>query len=171
MSQQNETALAAEVEQRRARLTALSVENEELRKETQKKFREKYADRFKDLNVGAALSGHPAQHVAVVGGAKYFLRSPMRQVLHNVEQFCAKPVDTDKNNLGPVSPEEALLLAWLVCVGFESSPAKDLTATPLGDKLVLIRKLPDVLLQKLAEECHYIQAYLNVCLEMDLGNS
>lgn len=161
-----EETLVKQIDERKKRIAALSKEAETLRNDAAEAFRTKYAERFADLDVLKALAGQPTNHVLKVFGGHYYLAPPARRITHQVEKFCLNAGDA-----GPVQPEEALLLAWLTAVGGEGLQPKPLYLMPVNERLELIRSLPENLLTKFADECQYIQSYLNVCLEKELGNS
>lgn len=162
-----ESRLDERIKNLTTRIVALQDESEARRLEMSRAYRERYSKRFADLDIKKALAGYEAYHDAKVFGAVYRLQPPNQALMLEVDRFGAKP---DPADLGPVSAAERMVLGWLAGVGAEGE-IRPLRATGLADRLRMIRKLPEQLLAKLADECGAIDSYLNVVLELELGNS
>lgn len=157
---EREEQLARLIEEKQRRLLALSEESDAIRRETASKFRAKFAERYKDLDIVQALSGYPAAHVVRVFDGAYHLQPPSQGDTAEL----SKTLSSER-----LTGEESILVLWLVAVG-GGGEVRKLAGMPAADRLKLIRKLPETLVLKLAEECANLQAYLNVCLEQELGN-
>lgn len=146
-------------------------------REKTEKARQAYLDsnasRYSDVDPVRALTGAPVLHSIVVAkAAAYRVRPPVGKTSHAVDRFVQEAGD-----LGPVTQEEAILLAWLCEVqllardGGEDQPAQDLTRADLPSRLSLLRQLPSMLQSKIADECIGLQTWLSVYLDTHLGNS
>jgi len=149
------------------RIVSLQDEAEKRRIDMSKAYRERLQARFSDLDVSKALSGYEAFHDAIVLGSVYRLRAPKQAQSLEVDKFSASPVPA---TLGPISATERMLLSWLIGVGVVGE-VRTLLEHGLPARLEMIRKLPEALLVKLADECSSIETYLNVVLELELGKS
>jgi hypothetical protein len=158
-------ALEDRITQLTKRLLALQDEAEQRRIEMSKAFRDQHAKRFPKLDVAKALGGYPAGHDATICGAVYLLRPPSQGHALAAEKFGAKPEPAD---LAPVTPNERILIAWLAGVG-NGNEMRELQNLPERDRLLLIRRLPQPVLAKLADECASIETYLSISLELELG--
>ncbi len=168
--QTEEARLQKLIEERTKRVMALTEDAESVRKDVAASYRKKFETRFKDLDIIQALAGFPAAHTVTVFGVGYVLTPPSQGTVHAAEKFAANPV-FEQNNFGPLRAEELTLMGWLTAVRADSGQETKLTDKAYHERLTGIRRLPEVLLSRLAEECVNIQTYLNVCLEAELGNS
>jgi hypothetical protein len=163
-----------------AKLEALTEAAHEKRKEMRVAFREAHAKRFGDINPKHALIGAKCEHkIGIADVAAFFVRPPVGAVTHAVDTFIATPTypdpaDATKSlNMGPVSEAERMHLCWLIGVHLLADPnqkRQEIDGLPVWKRLQVIRSLPDDLTRRLAEEAALLQSYLNVTLEIELGN-
>lgn len=163
----DERRLTARIDELTKRILSLQDESEARRLEMSQAFRDRFSKRYADLDVEKALSGYPAHHDVVVFGGVYRLRPPKQDVVLAIDRFCASPEATP---LAPISAAERVLLSWFAGVGTKAE-MRDISISSLSDRLSMIRKLPEQLMAKLADECSSIDSYLSVVLELELGNS
>jgi hypothetical protein len=168
------TAQLAATEQQ---LQALSDKAVAARKDLRNKWREANAKRFEDLDYKAALIGQPTEHTVVIGGAtKFFLRPPTGAILHEVDKFITDPTvplpgdPTKSASLGPVVEVERILMTWLVASQMAGGPRQEILRLPPPHRLQAVRCLSEALAVRLAEECGVLRDWLNVVLEIELGN-
>ncbi len=160
-----------------AQIEALQEKATDKRKELREHFRVAHDKRFADVDYKRALVGAKTEHaITVKGVVSFFIRPPTAAVTHAIDKFITEPVDaTDgtKPNMGPVSEAESLVLAWVIGVHLLADPnAKRQEIEPLGcaQRLRMARGLPADLIRRVAEECNLMQSWLNVVLEIELGN-
>lgn len=156
------------------KLAALSEAAAEKRREVQTAYRGKHAKRFADIDPAKALSGMPSIHTVKVFDVSYALRVPNGDRQRNALMFCNDPTTKGKDDVvidhGPVAAHERILLAWLDSFTMKDQK-RDLAAVQPAMRLEIIRKMPPVLAGQLAGECDMLETYLNVVLELELGNS
>jgi hypothetical protein len=144
------------------------------RKEMRSLYRTAHAERFKDFDVKKALIGGKSIHTLTIPEqVSFFLRPPSSQTRRAVEAFVPPPAKKDAPAQQLPVAYETTLLCWLCGVHLLADPAAkgmDLEALPLASKLERIRSLPELLLQRVAEECEVLETWLKICLEIDLGN-
>ena len=146
------------------RIAALSEDNADAMNRGRLAFREKHAATFADVEVKKALVGWPVQHrVTIKDVFSLCIQPPKAKDMRAVEAL--DPSLT-------LRPHETMLLAWVVSLDTSAmgGPVVDLSATPLPKKLDYLRTLPELVLARLAETCADLNTYLNICLEIDLGN-
>lgn len=177
------TAIAEEV----AKLALLDEKLEALQDAAREKrqalrlaYRDAHAAHFADVDPKRALVGAKCEHaISVAGAVAFFVRPPSAAALHTIDKFIADPVAPDEADqtksldLGPVTEAERTMLAWVVGVHLLADPnAKRQELEPLAParRLKALRGLPDNLLRRVAEECVLLQSWLNVVLEIELGN-
>ena len=141
------------------------------RKAMRQRYSEMHAERFKDLDYKLALIGAKVDHVVSCKGlADFYIRPPSGTTTHAVDAFIASAGD-----LGPITVAERQLLCWLTALQIThasagTAPKQDLSNLAPKDKVTKLRALPEDLLHRLADECLELQRWLNVVLEIDLGN-
>jgi hypothetical protein len=145
------------------RITMLSADADELRREARDAYRKRFDAKYGRFDVTKALAGLPATHAIVISGMHYVVKLPSQSVIVSVDK-----VLNEAKDLGPFSPSERILLSWLVAVGVEGD-TKELPQNP-KDKLTIIRNIPSVLLEKLADEALNLESYVQVVLEQELKN-
>lgn len=149
------------------RLAGLSLEADAKALGARQAYRDRYATRFTAYDWKKALLGASVEHAFVVETATYHLRLPSAGVTRGIQRL----LGADFKELHPITEEDAVVLGWLVGVSMADKPRVDLSKLDLKDKLASIRQLPDLLLRRLADECQTLQAWLNVQLELNAGNS
>ncbi len=174
-------SLEAQLARYEAQIAVLTDDAAEKRKEAQAAFRDKHAKSFSDINVSNALTGAQTSHVFPIGKAKYTLRPPSGEVARQVQNFVVNPITKTKvdgkdseEDLGPLNQFEALALKWLSAVSLEvegqTAQVRKLDDLDLPKRLKLIRSLNELVIAAIADRARNLEAYLNVCLELDLGN-
>lgn len=144
------------------RILSLQEEADQRRRDMVRAFRDRYAAKFKDFDAKRALAGYTVEHEISVFGASYVVSPPMQADISDVD------IGIQKEGL-QVTPSERILLCWLDAVGVKPDLAR-LSDRPLKERLALIRKLPEQMILKLAEECSALDTYLGAVLEIELGN-
>ena len=170
-------AAQAQLAKYEAQISALSQESADKRRKAQEAFRTKYAEMFKDVNVAAALSGAPAKHQFTIGYATYTVTPPTGELGRLVHSFTMSPLAKDKDgkeeDVGPVTPAEMYLLKWLSSAALNKdgqTANRQFDNVSVAQKIKLARSLNETVMQHIAERCKNLETYLNVCLELDLGN-
>ncbi len=163
-----------------AQIDALGNAARDKRKELRMAFREAHTQRFADVDYKRALVGAKSEHaITLPGVVSLFVRPPTAGTTHGVDKFISEPVVVDTTdatkslNLGPVTDAERMLMAWLVGVHLLADPSakrQDVDGLPPGKRLQMLRGLPEDLLRRVAEEAALLQSWLNVVLEIELGN-
>lgn len=163
-----------------AKIEELGDKAKEKRQVMRHEFRAAHEARFSDIDYKRALVGAKCEHaVTVKDVVTFFIRSPSAATVYAVDKFIGEPVLPDEAdrtkgvNMGPVSEAERIMLAWLVGVHLMADPTakrQDMEALPPAHRLRAIRGLPENLLRRVADECMLLQSYLNVVLEIELGN-
>jgi len=162
--QLDEKQLDELIAERTERLVSLTAQSDQLRKDLALAYRDRFAPRYANFDVARSLAGYPVTHSVVIFGAAYAIQPPSQSAMHAAAAVARKGGATS------ITQAEEVLLAWLVSVGAEGGEMRPLNPENLEDKLPLIRKMPELVVTKLAEECANLQTYLNVCLEHELGN-
>jgi hypothetical protein len=155
--------LESQISATKQRITMLSAEADELRKEARDSYRKRFDAKYGSFDVTKALAGLPATHSIVISGMHYVVKLPSQATIVSVDKSL-----NEAKELGPFSPAERILLAWLVAVGVENHTQE--LPTDAKDKLGLIRKIPSVLVEKLADEALNLESYVQVVLEQELKN-
>jgi hypothetical protein len=155
--------LESQISTTKQRITLLSQEADDLRREAREAYRAKFEKKYATFDVARALAGLNVSHAIVALGQHYVIQLPSQAVVTNVDKSLS-----EAKELGPFSASERILLAWLVGVGVENH-IQSLPAEP-KDKLGLIRKIPAVLLDKIADEAISLESYVQVVLEQELKN-
>lgn len=155
--------LESQIATTKQRITLLSMEADSIRKEAREAYRAKFDKKFGNFDVARALAGLNVTHPIIVLGQHYVIQLPQQSYVTEVDK-----VLSEAKTLGPFSPSERILLAWLVGVGVEGHIQA--LPTDIKDKLTLIRKLPAVLLDKIADEALNLESYVQVVLEQELKN-
>jgi hypothetical protein len=174
---QEEAALTAQITKHEAQVAALTATMQDKRRAAQEAYRDANAKTFDDVDVTLALTGATVRHAVTIGKAAYIIAPPKGEFSRAVNAFVLDPVDTStdkKVDLGPVIPEEAVLLKWLVEVELDQGGQKhkrSLLTLPLPVRLRLIRDSLELVMNKVAMRCISFESFLNVCLELDLGKS
>lgn len=174
-------SLEAQIQRYEAQIAVLTDDAAEKRKEAQEAFRAKHAKSFSDINVNNALTGAATVHTFPIGKAKYSIRPPSGEVSRQVQNFMLSPIIKRKvdgkeveDDIGPLSPVEVFALKWLVSVSLEveGQPAqvRKLEDLAIPKRLELLRSLNEIALNHIADRAHNLESYLNVCLELELGN-
>ncbi len=170
-----------------ARLAHLDVQIEELgdkakekRRALRETFRKANEPRFADVDFKRALVGAKAEHaITIKGVVSFFVRAPNAATTHAVDRFISEPVivdDADRTksiNVGPIAEAERTLMAWVVGVHLladASAKRQDIEALSPAQRLRMVRGLPEDLIRRVAEECSMMRDWLNVTLEIELGN-
>jgi hypothetical protein len=163
-----------------AQIEALSDAARDKRGTLRTAFREAHSRRFADVDYKRALVGAKSEHaVTIPGVVSLFIRPPTAGVTHAVDKFISEPtvpdaVDATKAiNMGPVSEAERMLLAWLVGVHLladAGAKRQEVEGLAPGRRLQMLRGLPEDLIRRVAEEAGLLQSWLNVTLEIELGN-
>lgn len=159
-------------------IEALQDTAKEKRRDLREAFRTSHEKRFADVDYKRALVGAKTEHaVTVKDVVSFFVRPPTAATIHTIDKFVAAPMDvTDPKNptdVGPISEAEHMVLAWVIGVHLLADPsAKRQEIEPLGcsQRLRMARGLPADLIRRVAEECNLMQSWLNVVLEIELGN-
>ena len=174
--QKESTALEQQIEGLEQKVAALSETAAEKRREAQNAFRAKNAKRFVDVDAAKALAGLPAVHVVNVMGVGYHLKVPNGEQIRKVNAFAMDPIhregsgrDAKSTDLGPVSPGERILLAYLSGVSVPNQPVKDIGNLPEAARLKTIRVLASAVAAMLAAECETLDTYLTVVLELEMS--
>jgi hypothetical protein len=152
----------------RAHIESQSEEIEQLRTASRSQFRKINEKRFADVDYRKALVGAPVAHEFRVAGATYSLALPTAAAQHAVQAFA---LDDQSRPLRPITPVELQLLASLTKVALGAAAANDLSRAPMVDKLTMMRQLPAIVLNRLADEAQTLETWLSVVLEDELGNS
>jgi hypothetical protein len=155
-------------------ISVLSDEVEDKRIAAREAFVAMHAPRFADLDAKIALTGGRVEHaIAIKDTATYFVSVPSSARVQVVETFIMNATGTAalKEKFGLITNSEALLLQWLVGVQLGTNPRIDLSKLPVEDKLSRLRDLPAFLVNRLADECGSLQAWLNMLLETMMGKS
>ncbi|MFA6132492.1 MAG: hypothetical protein WC869_00595 [Phycisphaerae bacterium] len=163
-----------------AQIEALGEAAQDKRRKLREEYRAAHEKRFSDVDYKRALVGAKNEHaVTVKGVVSFFIRAPNAATTHAVDKFIAEPVlqdETDKTKgtpMGPVTEAERMLMAWVVAVHLLADPSakrQDIEQLSPGHRLRMVRGLPESLIQRVAEECSLLQSWLNVVLEIELGN-
>jgi hypothetical protein len=141
------------------------------RKAMRQRYSEMHAERFKDMDYKLALIGAKVDHVVSFKGvADFYIRPPSGAISHAVDAFIGTA-----GELGPITNAERILLCWLTGLQIThtsagNTPKQELSGLAPKDKVAKLRALPEDLLHRLANECVELQQWLNVVLEIDLGN-
>lgn len=146
------------------RIAALSEDNAEAMTKGRLAFREKHAPTFADVDVKKVLVGFPVQHrVTIKDVFAVNIQPPTAKQMRAVEALDLALA---------VRPHEAALLAWATEIDTTAMGGQkvNIGSLELTKKLEYLRTLPDMVLARLAEVCVDLNTYLNVCLEIDLGN-
>jgi len=161
-------------------IEALGEAAREKRKELRQTFREAHAARFADVDYKRALVGAKSEHaVTVKGVVSFFIRAPNAATTHAVDKFISEPLLVDEAdrtksvNMGPVGESERMLLGWVTAVHLLADPnakRQEVEGLNVSHRLRMIRGLPEDLIRRVAEECGLLQSWLNVVLEIELGN-
>ena len=171
--------LVAQIAGLTAKVEALSDDAAAKRRELRAAFRQAHEYRFNDLDAKRALIGAKTEHaITIAGTVSFFIRPPAMSTVHAVDAFIATPVLTDTDptkavNMGPISEVERTLLGWVTGVQLLADPnsiRQDLQALSIGNRLKALRSLPEALLTRVADEASLLQNWLNVVLEIELGN-
>lgn len=167
------TALDSQIE-------ALGEKAQEKRRELRTAFREANNARFADVDYRRALIGAKTEHsIAIKEVVAFFVRPPSSAVTHAVDKFISEPTVPDAAdvtkaiNLGPVSEAERALLGWMTAVHLLADPTgkrQEVDQLPPGRRLQMLRGLPEDLIRRVAEEAALMRDWLNVVLEIELGN-
>lgn len=161
-----ETELLEQKSKLELRVSALSAEVDALRKDMQLAFRKKYEPRFSDINYKHALIGGRVKHTIKISDiAEYYVTLPSGKTWSEVAAFRKTAAD--------LTEAEYTLLAFLVgaTMTAANAPTQDFSTYPLDKKLEVIRSMSTLMVQVVADECASLQAWLNVVLELELGNS
>lgn len=163
-----------------AQIEALGEAAREKRRDLRSRYRAAHEKRFIDVDYKRALVGAKNEHaVTVAGVVSFFIRAPNAATVHGVDKFIAEPVITDEadrtkgTNMGPVSEAERMMLGWVVGVHLladANAKRQEVEALSVGHRLRMVRGLPEDLIRRVAEECSLMQSWLNVVLEIELGN-
>lgn len=171
----------ADVERLNQQILALSDEYDTRLKQRRELYKKKFDERFKDVNVKAALVGASARYAQLFSGASYFFEMPTGDWNAQISAFLNNPRSTEKVKDGdiereintdwaPIQPEEVVLMKMLT--GFQAPGAQETAfkgKTPY-QRLRAIRGWPIALIGALADRAATFESYLNCCLELDLGN-
>lgn len=181
--QERDTALAeltAKCLNLDAQIEALQETAQAKRQELRERFRAAHDKRFADVDYKRALVGAKTEHaVTVKTVVSFFVRAPNAATTHAVDKFISEPVapdDTDRTkgtNMGPISEAERMLLGWVIGVHLLADPnakRQEIEALAPYQRLRMVRGLPEDLIRRVAEECQLMQSWLNVVLEIELGN-
>lgn len=176
----NLAELTAKLTHLDTQIEALSDAAKEKRRSLREAYRASHEKRFADVDYKRALVGAKAEHaITVKGVVAFFIRAPNAATTHAVDKFISEPVITDDVdrtkaiNMGPVSEAERMLLAWVVGVHLladASAKRQEIEALAPALRLRMVRGLPEDLIRRVAEECSLMQSWLNVVLEIELGN-
>lgn len=163
-----------------AKVEALGEQAQEKRRELRETFREAHVKRFGDIDPKRALIGAKTEHeLAIKDVVSFYLRPPTAATTHAVDKFIgepnvADPADSTKSlSLGPVGEAERMLMAWLVGVHLRAdvtAKRQEVDGLSPGRRLQMLRGLPEDLIRRVAEEAGLLQSWLNVVLEIELGN-
>jgi hypothetical protein len=163
-----------------AQIEALGEAAQEKRKTLREKYREAHASRFADIDYKRALVGAKCEHaVTVKGVVAFFIRAPNAATTHAVDKFISEPLLPDPSDrtksvsMGPVGEAERMLMGWVIAVHLLADPAakrQEVEALSEAHRLKMIRGLPEDLIRRVAEEASLLQSWLNVVLEIELGN-
>jgi len=177
---QEAASLEAQLERYTQQIAVLNDAVSQKRREAQEAYRKRYADTYKDVDVPKALTGAATRHTFAIGLATYAVVPPSGEAARNVLSFVNEPTARVRQadgtyvatDLGPVSLAEVYVLKWLVELGMTGSgQARKMDGMPIPDRLRHIRQMPEQTINHIAERCKTLETYLNVCLELDLGNS
>jgi hypothetical protein len=164
------------------RIAVLTNQNADKRKAVHQGFLDKNQERFKDIDLGSAILGLGGEHVMKIRELAFHLGIPSGETQRQINAFALEPTaimnqlgGAVKVNLGPVEQHEIYLLQFIrkfqpPVVQGKVMPIRDLTNTPIPNRLEMLRSLPLPLLHKVAEECDAFNAYVNIFLERELGN-
>lgn len=152
----------------------LGEESEAARRRVRVAYRDLHAVKFSDFDAKAALVGAIAFHTVTVGAAKFRIVPPSAGGQRAVEAYAgslaAKAADPKAVAVPPIMGYEGVLLAWLYAVQLDGHPEQKLADQPLDARLAQLRRLPDIMVSKLASECQTLESWLSATLEIDLGN-
>ena len=163
-----------------AKIEALGEKAQEKRQELREAFRDTHTKRFGDIDPKRALIGAKTEHVMELKDVvAFYLKPPTAATTHAIDKFIGEPVVTDAAdatksiNMGPVSEVERVLMAWLTGVHLkadQNAKRQDIDTLPPGRRLQMLRGLPEDLIRRVAEEADLLRSWLNVTLEIELGN-
>lgn len=163
-----------------AKIEALGEQAQEKRRELRETFRESHVRRFADIDPKRALIGAKTEHeLAIKEVVSFYLRPPTAATTHAVDKFISEPnvqdpADSTKTvHMGPIGEAERMLMAWLVGVHLKAdvnAKRQEVDGLPPGRRLQMLRGLPEDLIRRVAEEAGLLQSWLNVVLEIELGN-
>lgn len=163
-----------------AKIEALGEQAQEKRRELRETFRTAHVKRFADIDPKRALIGAKTEHeLSIKDVVSFYLRPPTAATTHAVDKFISEPMVADPSdatksiNLGPVGEAERMLMAWLVGVHLRAdtnAKRQEVDGLPPGRRLQMLRGLPEDLIRRVAEEAGLLQSWLNVVLEIELGN-
>lgn len=165
-----ESALRMDIELYNTKILALTEEIAEKDRLMKERFRAKYAAKFENVNYKSALTGAKVKHpVKFSDAAIYFVCLPTGRAVAAVDAFVRNPVQNDRK-IDPPTRAESMVLQSLVSAQLTGQPERPIEGD-IPTKLAMLRELPAVLVDRLAEECATLQSWLNCVLELELGNS
>lgn len=167
------SAATSQLERLNNQILDLSDEIDKTAYKRRTMFREKHKPKFEKLDTRAALLGGAVRWPVKLYDVLYFLEIPKGGISSEVMKFTQHPVVTegdDVRDFAPIMPYEDILLRMLTGVQAPGAHERTLSGRPIVDRLRFIRELPEVLLNSLANQGLILQNYLDICLELDLGN-
>lgn len=162
------TDLEAQIDLINQRIAALEPARDLAQQNMRDAYKAKHAPKYQDLDVVKALAGAAVDHAFTAKGvATFYLRPPSKaHVASLLSLSSANPpilIDTT----------EQLLLTWVVGVHLLAQPGTtrvDLASLPAEKRLSMLRNLPELILNRVADEADALNTYLKVVLESELGN-
>lgn len=152
------------------RLAAMSAENDEKATAARTRYRDKLAGRYSEFDWKRAMAGAPAEYTFKVPGiASYYLRPPSGAKLHTIRALASSKAEKDAPLL-PMTEDEFTVVAWATAVALPDGTRRDLP-TDTAERLTLLRGLPAATISRISEECSTLQTWMNVQLELSLGES
>ena len=140
---------------------AMTAEAVAARRTLQERFREQHQARFASFDYKMALTGAPITQRLTLGPATYLITPPTADTSRKVDALA-------KDH--PMTQGEAFTVAWVTSIQASGMPARDLKALKPEERLTILRNLPDIVINRIAEECNTLQAWLNTVMELELGN-
>jgi hypothetical protein len=140
---------------------AMTDEAATARRTLQERYRAQHQARFSSFDYKMALTGAAVSHRLTIGPASYLLSPPSADTSRKVDALA-------KDH--PMTQGEAFAVAWVISIQAAGMPARDLKALKPEERLAALRNLPDIVINRIAEECNTLQAWLNTVMELELGN-